>query len=80
MNELQQVKLQILKCQKDIASLNWKKRNPDRVKNYQNNYRKIYAKELAEKAKQKRKLQGDKINARRRELYAIKKENKYVMV
>lgn len=79
MNELQQIKLEILQHQRDIASLDWKKRNPDRVKNYQDNYRKIYAKELAKKAKQKRKLYGDKINARRRELYATKKENKYVM-
>lgn len=80
MNKLEQ-QIEVLKKRRkqilmQIASKKWKDKNPEWCKNYnevyQPNYRKKNAKELAKKARLKRKKYGAKINARRRELHKQK--------
>lgn len=76
MSELEQkikdLQLKRWKLLRDIASIAWKKRNPEHVQEYQKKYRKEHAAELAEKARLKRKEKGAEINARRRELRRLK--------
>lgn len=63
---IQVLQLKRTKIIKDIASINWKKRNPDKVKLQQIKYQKEHIEELRIKAKIRWNKNKDKINARRR--------------